>query len=48
MGVDSLHELPESGQGRGLIMVDHFILDPFGEAVVGLLEECCFAPIDMG
>ena len=47
-GVDSLHESPESGKGRGLVMVDHFILDPFGEAIVCLPEECCLAPVDTG
>ena len=48
MGVDSLHESPESGKGRGLIVVDHFVLDPFGKAIVGLPEECCLAPVDVG
>ena len=48
MGIDSLHEFPESGKGCGLLVVDHFILDLFGKAVVSLLEECCFAPVDMG
>ena len=46
--VDSLHEFPESGKSRGLVVVDHFVLDPLGEAVVSLLEECCLAPVDMG
>ena len=47
-GVDSLHEFPESGKSRGLLVVDHFVLDPFGEAIVSLPEECCFAPVDTG
>ena len=48
MGVDSLHKFPESRKSHGPLMVDHFVLDPFGEAVVSLLEECCFTPIDTG
>ena len=43
---DSLHEFLESGKSRGVVMVDNFILDPLGEAIVSLPEECCFAPID--
>ena len=48
MGVNSLHEFPEYGKSRGLVVVDHFVLDPFGEAIVSLLEECCFAPVATG
>ena len=29
-------------------MVDHFVLDLLGKAVVSLPEECCFAPVDTG
>ena len=47
-GINSLHKSLESGKGRGLIMVDDFVLDPFGKAIVSLPEECCFAPVDMG
>ena len=47
-GVGSLHEPPESGKGRGLIVVDHFVLDLFGEAIISLPEECCLTPVDMG
>ena len=47
-GVDSLHEFLESGKGHGLFVVDHFILDLFGKAIVSLPEECCFALVDMG
>ena len=47
-GVDSLQEFPESGKSRGLLVVDYFVLDPFGEAIVSLPEECCFAPVDTG
>ena len=46
--VDSLHEFPESGKSHGLVVVDHFVLDPLGEAVVSLPEECCLAPVDTG
>ena len=48
MGIDSLHEFLESGKGCGLLVVDHFVLDPFGKAIICLPEECCFAPIDVG
>ena len=48
MGVDSLHESPESRKGCGLLVVDHFVLDPFGKAIVSLPEECCFTPVDTG
>ena len=37
-GVDSLHEFPESRKSHGIVMVDHFVLDPFGKAVVSLPE----------
>ena len=43
-----MHELLESGKGHGLIVVDHFVLDPFGKAIVGLPEKCRFTPIDVG
>ena len=46
--VDSLHEFPESGKCRGLVVVDDFVLDLFGKAVVSLPEECCLAPVDTG
>ena len=36
-GVDSLHEFLESGKGRGLLVVDHFVRDLFGKAIVCLL-----------
>ena len=42
-GINSLHKLPESGKGHGLLVVDHFVLDLLGKAIVSLLEECCFA-----
>ena len=48
MGFDSLHEFLESGKGHGFLVVDHFVLDPLGEAIVSLLEECCFSPVDTG
>ena len=38
MGIDSLDEFLEAGKCCGLLVVDHIILDPFGEAVVSLLE----------
>ena len=43
-----MHEFPESGKSCGLVMVDHFVLDPLGEAIVSLPEECCLTPVDMG
>jgi len=29
-----------------LVMVDHVIFDMFGESVVSLSAECCFAPLE--
>ena len=29
-------------------MVDHFVLDLLGEAIVSLPEECCLASVDTG
>ena len=44
--INSLNESAEPCEGVQLVVVDHVIFDMFGQSVVSLSAECCFAPLE--
>ena len=45
--VDGLNEFLKAGKSVQLVVVNHIIFDTFGQSIVSLSVECCFAPLDI-
>src|SRR5882724_3952276 len=45
--INSLKKCLETEKGVQLVMVDHIVFDMFGDSIVSLSAECCFAPLNV-